>query len=127
MENQIDFLENVLYAVQEKGVKGEESRMIEAAIAGLQNSSQPPEDPISISFRYEDISYKVFYSEDKLEFSDYASVDCGYGIDHEQSFLFLYSRDEQIEEGDFYNFEEVFMRALENVSVNEIYVGEEEC
>lgn len=102
-------------------------RQLELALVNLDYHPLVPANDLSISFRYEDVSFTVFYGHYKIELSDYVSENSGFGYDHYQRYRFLYSPEgDNEEEGDLLQFEEAIMSALRDIEPDQMSVSEEE-
>lgn len=102
-------------------------RHLQLALVNLDYHPLPPLNNLSISFRSEDVSYNVVYTNYKIELSDYHSVNEGHGYDHYQAHNFRFEIGGYREyEGDLYSYMTEFKRALKEVKEKNISVSDEE-
>jgi hypothetical protein len=122
----INFFDDLIHYLKQRDFSKDEINLIINAENDIKNYPDAPENFINISFRLNDVSYTAFYSDYKVEISDYHSVNSGYGYDHFQSNIFKYTSEETELEGEFYLFIDQFMEAIKELKTKEISVSDEE-
>lgn len=121
---EITFVEKVLVYIKQKAVNPETEKLLEHAIIDLKYHPLLPSNEICVSFRVDDISFYLCYSQYELELSDYVLENSGYGYDHYQRYKFYYTAEGETETmGEFYDFENEFWNALKSLSFSEISIG----
>jgi hypothetical protein len=122
----IKFFKDLLHYLKERDFSKTEMDLIINAENELYKYPNLPENCISISFRLNDVSYTAFYSDYKVEISDYISENTGHGYDHFQSNIFIYTPEETEDKGEIYTFIDQFMEAIKEIKTSEISVTDEE-
>lgn len=122
----ISFFEELFYTLKAMTNVRNVQNKIQKALDNLKRNPEKPTENIAISFSIGKTSYFAFYSDYKIEISDYNSFDSGFGIDHFQTNLFTYTFSETQESGDFMFFANEFLEKIKQKDFSEISISNEE-